>query len=520
MNTNMLNTTEPTDEEILAGLRRRMADVEPLVPLPPAWGREPIANSRVRSSTRLKLGFGGLVPLVLAAAVVVMAVGYGFGARPFANGGATDTVTLTYVLVANAGQQPTPDSVSATAEIMKARLTNLGLTGFDVVATPAESIVVKVPASADLIKVKAMLGRTGLLQFVLLPAADYGTLSRPGAKAIPSAAQAIDAALPAQFDGSQLDLSSIGAAADVNPSVWSVQFAFRQPYATAFETWTGQHVNEYFAIVLDDRVLAVPYIKSAVVGGAGQISGNYTEAGARSFAAMLSTGPYPFAVHLISESGATPTAPATPTNMGTMAPLLTPSVRTPASIPSSGRTLGSANAPVTIDIWADFQCYACRNFFTGAERQIVDDYVASGKARIVFHDFIVVDRNTGGQDSADAAQAARIAADQGKFWQFADLLWANQSPTEEPGAFSWNRLLDMAQAAGLDADAFLADMQSGKHAAEVTAETAAGQAAGYNGAPTVVVNGQVLGAGGTVPDEAAIAAAVETALASPTPIAD
>jgi len=75
MNVNDTHPNEPSDETILASLHRRLAGVEPLVPPPPAWqGGAPAVHPGVRMSVRSKVAFGGLLPLLLIAAVVTVAL--------------------------------------------------------------------------------------------------------------------------------------------------------------------------------------------------------------------------------------------------------------------------------------------------------------------------------------------------------------------------------------------------------------------------------------------------------------
>jgi protein-disulfide isomerase len=99
----------------------------------------------------------------------------------------------------------------------------------------------------------------------------------------------------------------------------------------------------------------------------------------------------------------------------TPGPISSPTVTTPADLTSSGRTLGAAAAPVTLDIWNDYQCPLCKVFAQSVLPKLVDHYVRPGKVQIVYHDLLVIDGNVGGTESADAANAARCAADQGKF---------------------------------------------------------------------------------------------------------
>jgi protein-disulfide isomerase len=196
------------------------------------------------------------------------------------------------------------------------------------------------------------------------------------------------------------------------------------------------------------------------------------------------------------------------------AALVTPGVLTPSTVASSGRTLGDAAAPATIDLYGDFRCSACYYFTElGTEKQVVDAVVATGKARIVWHDFLTIDRADGATASRDAANAAWCGADQGKFWTMHDWLYANQSSTEAPSAFTKVRLAEIGKAAGLDMTAYQACLDNGTHDADIAKEDSSVPAA-VSGTPTVIVNGTLVGAGGQVPTAAQIIAAVNAVTGS------
>jgi protein-disulfide isomerase len=161
-------------------------------------------------------------------------------------------------------------------------------------------------------------------------------------------------------------------------------------------------------------------------------------------------------------------------------------VLTPDSVASSGRTVGSSNAPHTLDIWVDFQCPACRDFFTDVEPQIMANYIETGKVKLVFHDYIIIDQVRGGTESLDAANAAMCANDQGQFWKYHDWLFANQHE-EGSGAFSKTRLKAIARSAAIvDLNSFNSCVDGGNHNAEVSAEKLP---TGAIGTPTLVVDG-------------------------------
>ena len=162
-----------------------------------------------------------------------------------------------------------------------------------------------------------------------------------------------------------------------------------------------------------------------------------------------------------------------------------PTVLSPEGL-ADGRAIGPRDAPATLTVWEDFQCPVCGEFTRQIEPRLYNDFVMPGKLRIVYRDFAFI-----GQESLDAASAARCAGDQGRFWPYHDYLFWNQG-AENSGAFSRPRLDAIATAVGLDQAAFDSCLASGQALAQVEAETAEAQSAGVGMTPTLVVDTQVM----------------------------
>ena len=195
---------------------------------------------------------------------------------------------------------------------------------------------------------------------------------------------------------------------------------------------------------------------------------------------------------------------------------IAPGVLTPTTIAWNGQTLGNANAPVTIDLYGDFRCSACLVFtLEGTEKKVVDNYVAPGKAKLVWHDYLTIDK-PGITSSRDAANAAWCAADQNKFWTMHDWLYANQSADESADSFPKSRLSDIAKAAGMDMTKFQPCLDGGTHNDAIAAEQTS-KPADVTGTPTVFVNGKLVGATGSIPTNDQIKAAIDGVGASPAP---
>ena len=150
-----------------------------------------------------------------------------------------------------------------------------------------------------------------------------------------------------------------------------------------------------------------------------------------------------------------------------------------------GTTLGSPDAPIKLEEYADFQCPACGVFARGTLRQIVDKYVNTNKVQIIFHHFAFVGGANG--ESERAAEASECANDQGKFWEYYDTLYANQGG-ENTGTFSDANLAKFAQQLGLDMTKFNTCMTDRTHVAKIRADTQNGSLRGVDNTPTLFIN--------------------------------
>lgn len=171
---------------------------------------------------------------------------------------------------------------------------------------------------------------------------------------------------------------------------------------------------------------------------------------------------------------------------GSTVALTPPTTAVPAGLARDGQALGSTSAPVTLDMWGDFQCPACAKFVNTVEPQILARYVTPGLVRFVFNDYTFI-----GQESYDAAVAARCAGDQGKFWEFDGYLYANQGG-ENLGTFSKDFLASIATAVGLDKAAWETCLGDAAKLEAIKASTLAGAKIGVNQTPSLSIGGKVL----------------------------
>jgi len=120
------------------------------------------------------------------------------------------------------------------------------------------------------------------------------------------------------------------------------------------------------------------------------------------------------------------------------------------------------------------------------EPELYEKYVKDGTLKIEWKDFPYQ-----GRESVDAALAARAAQAQGQFWEYHDLIYANQS-SGNSGGYNEESLTALAEEAGLDVERFRKDLKDARYEAVVQADFRQGQDLGISGTPTFFINGKVL----------------------------
>jgi protein-disulfide isomerase len=183
---------------------------------------------------------------------------------------------------------------------------------------------------------------------------------------------------------------------------------------------------------------------------------------------------------------------------------------TPEAHPQpNGRELGNATAPVVVEVFSDFQCPACGNYATSVEPLLINSFVSDGRVRYIYRQFPFLDDRVSRKESDQAANASMCAAEQNRFWDYHEILFANWNG-ENQGAFANKRLVAMAQALNLDMDAFNQCFDANTYEEEINADLALGQQYGVNSTPSIFVNGVKVES----PSATAIQQAIEAALAT------
>jgi protein-disulfide isomerase len=180
-----------------------------------------------------------------------------------------------------------------------------------------------------------------------------------------------------------------------------------------------------------------------------------------------------------------------------------------------GDVLGSASAPVVMELYADFQCPACKLFVTTELARLWTDFIQPGTLRIEARDLAFL--GTGNPDeSLELAAGAACAAEQDHYWRFHDYVFWNQG-RENRGDHSPAFITSVADASGVDVTAWQACFARDDIRATIRQDTTVATGKGVSSTPTLVINGESMVG---VPDYDKLAARIrELAGGSPAPTA-
>lgn len=175
-------------------------------------------------------------------------------------------------------------------------------------------------------------------------------------------------------------------------------------------------------------------------------------------------------------------------------PAASPQASPAATAELTGYLVGDPAAPVTLQIYADYQCPHCRNFAQTIEPQLIEDYVATGKVRIEYLDYTVVGVPSlealpdDSLESVQAAEAAMCAAEQDAYLPYRTALFTGDVQPNS-GAFSNENLIAMATDLRLDEERFTGCLENGVYEDAVIAFVHQAIDRGVEGTPAFSING-------------------------------
>jgi len=147
--------------------------------------------------------------------------------------------------------------------------------------------------------------------------------------------------------------------------------------------------------------------------------------------------------------------------------------------------LGSESASITIVEFGDYQCEACYHWFHNTRDTLIDNYIETGKAKLVFVDLPFL-----GRDSPKAAQASYCAEDQEKYWEYHTMLYTFQDGLPDSGWADRDRLNSFAFSLDMNMDEFNDCMDSSKYQKRVKANYDEAEKNGVQQTPTFIIISQ------------------------------
>jgi len=161
------------------------------------------------------------------------------------------------------------EAIDRALKTVRNRIEGFGVSEPVVQTQGADRVVVELPGVANAKAIQDLVGQTGRLDFVPLPADKYGTYPNQGPQ-VAAEGQRLPTDEKPLFSGDQIESSNPTTDQTGNRAVG---FVLKQQGAKLFSDYTTNNVNHYFAIVLDGRVVSAPRIESPITSGQGIITG-------------------------------------------------------------------------------------------------------------------------------------------------------------------------------------------------------------------------------------------------------
>ena len=193
-------------------------------------------------------------------------------------------------------------AVGQSVSIVRRRIDETGVNEPVVARQGRDRILVELPGVSDPDRIKRLLGSTAKMTFRLV--APEGAQADAETELLPHAergqgSERIAVRRHIEVDGANLTKASAGQ--DSRTGEWVVHFGLDRIGAKRFADVSTRHVGEPFAIVLDGKVISAPVIREPIIGGQGQISGNFSVQDANDLAVLLRAGALPAPLTVVEE---------------------------------------------------------------------------------------------------------------------------------------------------------------------------------------------------------------------------
>ncbi|WP_129647384.1 protein translocase subunit SecD [Peristeroidobacter agariperforans] len=194
-------------------------------------------------------------------------------------------------------------ALQQSIEIVRRRIDAIGVAEPTVQALGTDRILVQLPGMQDPASIRTLLGSTAKLTFHRVESWSVPGRGTPriGTIRVPAADEDIEYILQQRPMLQGERLVQANASFDTQTSQPVVSFRFDDVGAKEFAKITTENVGRQFAIVLDGKVISAPRIQEPIIGGSGQITGNFTAAETSSLSALLRAGALPVPLQIIQE---------------------------------------------------------------------------------------------------------------------------------------------------------------------------------------------------------------------------
>lgn len=189
------------------------------------------------------------------------------------------------------GEKLSEDKLSGLVQVLRNRIDPRGVMEIGIQRQGNKYVNVEIPGAANADRVERMLKKVALLEFV-----DAGTNALKVGDTV--------ADQKVLMEGSDLSDAMVGIGDMGKPAV---DFALKGAAADKFGKFTATHVGKYLAIALDKKIISCPVIQSAIFGGHGQITGNFTSQEVQDLVSMLKAGSLPVPVEIVQKRIVGPT---------------------------------------------------------------------------------------------------------------------------------------------------------------------------------------------------------------------
>ncbi|HJZ45195.1 MAG TPA: protein translocase subunit SecD, partial [Hyphomicrobiaceae bacterium] len=241
------------------------------------------------------------------------------------------------------------DAIGAAIETVRRRVDAMGTTEPTIIRQGSSRILVQVPGLQDTAQLKELIGKTARMSFHEVHqtmSAEEARTTRvpPGYKVYPGKAGEEEPQLLRETPVVRGDeLKTAQPAFDQRTNEPIISFTFNNSGARKFGTFTKDNVNRPFAILLDDQVISAPVIREPILGGSGQISGNFSVESANQLAIQLRSGALPAKLTIVEERTVGPSLGADSIEAGKLAGIIG----------------GVATIALTVMAYGTFGLFAC-----------------------------------------------------------------------------------------------------------------------------------------------------------------